>query len=111
VQRVTIVTPPADYATRLTRMFALAPWERLKLWALDPHDLALSKLERNAERDREDMLGLARAGYLDPRVLKERYLEEMRPYLPSKAEWHDKTLDLWLTMAWPAIGVPSSAMP
>ena len=35
-------------------MFPAAPWKRLKLFALDATDLALTKLERNAERDRED---------------------------------------------------------
>ena len=73
----------------------------MKLFALDATDIALSKLERNAERDREDVLRLARAGYLDPQVLKDRYHEELRPYLLSKIPWHDKTLELWLEMAWP----------
>ncbi len=94
-------TPPADYASRLTRMFPSAPWQRLKLLALDATDIALSKLERNAERDREDVLCLARAGYIDPQVLKDRYYQELRPYLLSKVPWHDKTLELWLEMAWP----------
>ena len=101
MQYVGVATPPADYANRLTRMFPSAPWRRLKLFALDATDIALSKLERNAERDREDVLRLARAGYLDPQVLKERYYEELRPYLLSKVPWHDKTLELWLEMAWP----------
>ena len=57
--------------------------------------------ERNAERDREDVLRLAGAGYIDPQVLKDRYYEELRPYLFSKLPWHDKTLELWLEMAWP----------
>lgn len=56
LQHVTIATPPADYAMRLIRMFPLAPWKRLKLFALDATDIALAKLERNAERDREDFL-------------------------------------------------------
>jgi hypothetical protein len=101
-QYVGIVTPPADYATRLTPMFPSAPWQRLKLFALDATDIALSKLERNAERDREDVLRLARAGFIDPQVLKTRYYEELRPYLLNKHSWHDKTLELWLEMAWPS---------
>ena len=36
-----------------------------------------------------------------PDDLKQRYFEELRPYLLSKVTWHDKTLDLWLEMAWP----------
>jgi hypothetical protein len=82
-------------------MFPSAPWKRLQLFALDATDVALSKLERNAERDREDVIRLARAGHIDPNVLKQRYFEELRPYLLSKVPWHDKTLDLWLEMAWP----------
>ena len=101
MQYVGIATPPADYATRMTRMFPATPWKRLQLFALDATDVALSKLERNAERDREDVIRLARAGRIDPNVLKQRYFEELRPYLLSKVPWHDKTLDLWLEMAWP----------
>jgi hypothetical protein len=52
-------------------------------------------------RDREDFLRLARAGYIDRRVLQDRYYEELRPYLLSRISWHDKTLELWLEMAWP----------
>lgn len=102
-QYVGIATPPADYASRLIAMFPSAPWGRLKLFALDATDLALSKLERNAERDREDVLRLARAGLLYPQLLKERYYTELRPYLLSKLPWHDKALELWLQMAWPSI--------
>jgi len=40
----------------------------LRLFALDATDIALSRLERNAERDREDVLRLARAGYIDRQV-------------------------------------------
>ncbi len=101
MQHVAIATPPADYANRLTRMFPSAHWKRLKLFALDATDIALSKLERNAERDREDFLRLARAGYIDRQVLRDRYYEELRPYLLSRISWHDKTLELWLEMAWP----------
>jgi hypothetical protein len=31
-----------------------------------------------------------------------RYHEELRPYLLNKHSWHDKTLKLWLEMAWPS---------
>jgi hypothetical protein len=33
---------------------------RLRIFALDPYDLALSKLERNIQRDRDDVFHLAR---------------------------------------------------
>lgn len=102
MQYVGIATPPADYATRLIRMFPAAPWKQLRLFGLDPTDIALAKLERNAERDREDFLRLAQAGYIDREVLKERYYEELRPYMLNRISWHDKTLELWLEMAWPS---------
>ena len=105
VQRVVVATPPSGYTDRLARMFPSAPWKRLKIFALDATDLALTKLERNAERDREDVVRLAQAGLLDPRTLKDRYVNELRPYLLSKLSWHDKTLELWIEMAWPSEGL------
>jgi hypothetical protein len=101
VQRVTIATAPEGYSGRLERMFASTGWKRLALFALEAHDLALSKLERNAERDRDDVIRLARAGLLDAKTLKARYEEELRPYLTGNVEWHDKTAQLWLEMCWP----------
>ena len=101
IQRVTIATAPEGYSRRLQRMFASAGWKRLVLFALEAHDLALSKLERNAERDRDDVIRLARAGLLDAKTLKARYEEELRPYLTGNVEWHDKTAQLWLEMCWP----------
>jgi hypothetical protein len=99
LQHVGIATLASDYAQRLTRMFPNAPWTRLKHFALDATDLALSKLERNAERDREDCLRLAAAGLLDVAAFKERYADEVRPYMLGNLTWHDKTVELWLAMA------------
>jgi hypothetical protein len=98
LQYVGIVTPPCDYATRLQPMFPDVTWQRLRLFALDPTDVALSKLERNFDRDRDDVLRLARAGFVNPETLKARYYEEVRPYLLSKHEWHDETLNLWIQL-------------
>ncbi len=53
---------PEDYESRLTEMFP-GPFEHLHLMALDPYDLALSKLERNIQRDRDDVRHLARTEY------------------------------------------------
>ena len=62
---------------------------------------------RAVSRDRKDVLRLAQAGYIDCGVLKARYLEEVRPYLLNKHEWHDQTLELWIEM----IAAPSSNKP
>ena len=99
LQHVTVVTPPCEYETRLERMFPDAPWRALRLFALDPIDLAHSKLERNVERDREDYLHLYRAGLVDLDVLRSRYFTELRPYLLARESWHDRTLDLWIEIA------------
>jgi len=77
---VTVATPPESYQGRLLPMFPAA-WTHLRLYALEAHDLALSKLERNLDRDRDDVQQLARAGYLKPDILKKRYYDELRPNL------------------------------
>ena len=89
-------------------MFPSSPWKRLGLFALDPTDIALSKLERNADRDREDVVRLAKARLIDPHTLKQRYTNELRPYLLNKHPWHDKTLELWIEMAWPTASLRTS---
>ena len=40
----------------------------MKLYALEPQDLALTKLQRGFERDRDDVERLARAGHLESDV-------------------------------------------
>jgi len=91
---VTIVTHPDGYDSRLTEMFPRA-FHHLQLLALDPYDLVLTKLPRNAERDRADVEYLATAVPLDPTVLQERYSSEMRGYLGAP-ERDDLTLELWI---------------
>lgn len=92
---VTVVTPPENYAERLIDMFPRA-WTHLRLHALEAHDLALTKLEHNQERDRSDVQMLSRAGYLNREVLRERYNSELRPNLMSHESRHDLTLQLWI---------------
>jgi hypothetical protein len=66
------------------------------LLALDPHDLALAKLDRNSPVDREDVAHLARVVPLDPDVLRERYRAELRPVLTGDLRRHDRTLEMWI---------------
>ena len=96
LQHVGIVAVPENYADRLTSMFPAA-YRQLLLLGLEAHDLALSKLERNSARDREDVKYLARAAPLDLAVLEARYFSELRPYL-ANTKRHDLTLRLWLEM-------------
>ena len=57
---VTIATHPDSYDSRLTEMFP-GTFRHLHLLALDPYDLVLTKLGRNADRDRADVEYLATA--------------------------------------------------
>lgn len=93
---VKIVTISDNYETRLIEMFP-GEFKFLKLFALDPYDLALSKLERNLQHDREDMLFLAQNVPLDLEVFRRRYDEELRVYLEDNIR-HRSTFNLWLDM-------------
>jgi hypothetical protein len=88
---------PEDYDHRLTEMFP-GQLQKIRLMAPDPHDLALMKLDRNIERDREDVKYLARQGLLNAEELRHRYEKEMRPYIARPEERLDRTLKLWLEM-------------
>jgi hypothetical protein len=99
VQHVGIVTVPENYAGRLIPIFPGA-YRRVRLAGLEAYDLALSKLERNSARDREDVKFLARAVPLNLTTLEERYRSELRPYLAA-AERHDLTMRLWIEMLRP----------
>jgi hypothetical protein len=96
MQHVGIVTVPDKYNDRLITMFPTT-FHRLLLMGLEAHDLALSKLERNSARDREDVKYLARSAPLDLSVLENRYHSELRPYL-ANTERHDLTMRLWREM-------------
>jgi hypothetical protein len=93
-QYVTIADVPEDYADRLTELFP-CHFARLRLLALDVHDLVLAKLVRNSPVDLEDAKFLANAGILDETVLKQRYEKELRPNLANERR-HDLTLRLWI---------------
>jgi len=94
LDQVGVAHVPEDYEDRLTEMFPVT-FQHLRLLALDPYDLALSKLERNIQRDRDDVLHLARTVPLDLEVLKDRYQKELRWQL-GNPEREDLTLQLWI---------------
>ena len=95
---VTVATPPENYEERLVPIFDGA-WTHLKVYALEAHDLALSKLERNIDRDRDDVRHLAHSGHIQPHILRDRYRSELRPSLSNESR-HDATLALWLAACW-----------
>jgi len=101
VEYVGVASFPDSYESRLIRVFPI--WTRLRLWALEAHDLALTKLERSNDRDLQDVMYLAQSGFLQRETLIERYRSEMRPYLSGPTPtWHDTTLEMWVNACWPA---------
>ncbi len=78
LDRVGVAKVPESYKDRLTEIFPKV-FRHLRLFALDPYDLALSKLERNIERDRDDVKHLAKTVPFDLDVLKDRYHARTRP--------------------------------
>jgi hypothetical protein len=100
LDHVTVIeAPPEDYETRLTEMYAGA-FTNIRLFAPEGHDLALMKLQRNIERDREDVKHLARSGHILSGQLLNRYEKEMRPYIALPEQRTDPIMRLWLDMIW-----------
>ncbi len=97
---VTVASVPENYLSRLVEIFH-GHWGSLRLFVLEAHDLALTKLERNFERDREDVQHLARSGHLNAEILRQRYWRELRPYVTGRVSWHDQTLQMWLEAYFP----------
>ena len=93
-QHVTVADVPEGYADRLEELFP-GQFARLRLLALEVHDLVVAKLVRNSPVDLEDAKFLAKTGKLDETVLRQRYEQELRPYLANESR-HDLTLNLWL---------------
>lgn len=96
LDRVGIAPLPEEYEERLTEVFH-GVFTHLRVFALDPYDVALAKIERNSTRDREDVRHLARVVPFDLEVLAQRYHDELRVYL-GNPEREDLTLKLWLEM-------------
>src|SRR6266852_4578903 len=94
-QHVAVASLPESYVERLTELFS-DHFEKLRLFAVEAHDLALSKLVRNSPVDREDVAYLAKTVPLSPGVLRTRYQRELRPIIIGDREKHDRTLDMWI---------------
>src|ERR1700760_3111491 len=92
LDRVTVAAVPENYEDRLIEMFP-GSYQHLKLMALDPYDIALSKLERNSQKDRDDVRFLGRSIPLDLDVLQQRYNSELRWQL-GRPDREDLTMRL-----------------
>jgi hypothetical protein len=96
LDRVGVATIPENYEDRLVEMVPGA-YRHLRLMALDPYDIALSKLERNNQKDRGDFRFLVRTIPLDSSVLEERCRTELRWQL-GRPDREDLTMKLWIEM-------------
>jgi hypothetical protein len=101
VDHVGVANFPADYESRLVRVFPV--WERVRLWSLEPHDLALTKLGRSNERDIRDVIFLAQAELIHRDTLVARFEEELEPYIIGRTPtWHRNALKMWIDSCWPS---------
>jgi hypothetical protein len=94
-QHVGVASLPESCSERLTELFP-AHFQRLRLFGVEAHDLALSKLARNHPVDRDDVAYLAKAVPLNPDVLRTRYQQELRPIIIGDPGKHDLTLEVWV---------------
>jgi hypothetical protein len=91
---VTVADVPERYEDRLIDAYSGA-FENLKVRVFERHDLALAKLGRNEDYDREDVRRLAKGPGLDVAILEQRYRDELRWQLGNPAR-EDLTLELWI---------------
>ena len=95
VEHVGVASVPENYQDRMKEFYA-GYFKHIHLYVLDPYDLVLSKLSRNADRDREDAKHLVETQKLDAEILRERYKKELRALLIGPPEQHDQTLEFWI---------------
>jgi hypothetical protein len=100
IDQVSVANFPDAYESRIRRAWPI--WSKLRLWIPEPHDLALTKLERSNERDIRDVMFLAQAGLINRDKLIVRFETEMESYLTGPTPtWHRTTLKMWVEACWP----------
>ena len=96
LQIVGVAPIPYECESRL-RPICPGTFKHLNLFALDPYDLALSKIERNSRRDRDDVIHLARRVPFDLDILRNRFEIEMRSDL-GNPDREAMTLQQWIEL-------------
>ena len=91
-QGVGIADLPEDYESRIQEL--KLNLEKLKLWALDPYDLLLSKVTRNSPKDQDDAKRVIFTLKLDFKTFHDRWEKELGPLVSNRAR-HDLTIELW----------------
>lgn len=92
LQNVGIADLPDEYESRLEKIELKL--KKLKLWALDPYDLLLSKLSRNSPKDQDDAKYLISKMKLRFETFENRWKQEVAPWI-SNRDRHDLTIELW----------------
>jgi hypothetical protein len=64
--------PPTPNGYKVRAEAVTGPWQVLRVYRLEPNDFAVTKLNRFAPRDRQDLRMLCDAGLLDAALLEER---------------------------------------
>jgi|SRR5579864_3265698 len=95
LQRETVSSLPEAYEDRLMEIFPGA-FRNIRLFALDPYDLALSKIGRNIQRDRDDVKYLVKTVPLDRGILQDRFERELRPIFVGDVRRAELTMKLWI---------------
>lgn len=72
LQRVEAAYPPVTASARRRAKPAPGPWTTIRVWYLEPIDLAVTKLTRFAARDRDDIRLLCDLDLIDPDELERR---------------------------------------
>ena len=89
-----IATVPDDYEERLIKIDS--PLKKIQLSVMEPHDIILSKLGRDAPKDIQDVEYLAKVANLDTDLLHARYEKELRHNIIGPLERADGALKYWI---------------
>lgn len=92
LQSVGIADLPEEYESRLEEIELKL--ENLKLWALDPYDLLLSKVPRNSPKDQDDANYLISKLKLGFETFENRWKQEMASWIANRGR-HELTIELW----------------
>ena len=93
----TIAVLPDSYEDRLIPI-ETGFLNRIRLYSMEPHDIILAKLGRDAPKDNHDVRYLAKVAELDTELLRSRYRSELYPYVIGPPERSDRTLEHWIQM-------------
>jgi hypothetical protein len=91
---VVMANPPYNYESRLSPMFGRA-FQHLRLFVMDPYDVALTKLKRDNDKDFQDVLQLAQKIPFHLELFEKRYREELRDNTTGRPEDNDAVFDRW----------------